>query len=188
MSQGYVPGPLRIFVGTGTSAAYEFLGYTQDGVQLQLLAAYEDIMSDFGGPAIPVDSQFMGEHGYISATLNKYNESVLQKLAARRQGVGGSVVAGRIESNGLGSLMVAEAYAVKILLLCPYAAKTFQSSSIVPCYEFSAGWLHDDFTVPLSVRLKAPRIILRVVPVWNAATLSATLYTNVLPDPVPSSD
>lgn len=186
MSQGYVPGPCNIFVGTGASAAWEFLGFSQDGVQLQLIAAYKDIFCDASGPAVPLDVQFMGEHGFISATLNKYNETVLQKCAGRR--IGSGVTAGSIEANGLGSLMIAESYAYKILLLFPYSAKSFQTGVIVPCYNFSAGYLHDNFDVPLSVSLKAPRVIFRVLPIWNTITLSAVLYTNTLPSPVPTVD
>jgi len=115
------------------------LGYSQDGVQLQLIAAFEDIISDFGGPAVPVDSQFMGEQGYVSMTLNKYDESVLQKCAGRR--LGASVVPGAIEANGIGSLMIAEAYAYRLLLMFPYSTKSFQSGNMVPCYLFGAAWL-----------------------------------------------
>lgn len=185
-TQGYVPGPTQIFTKTGAAGAWQFLGYSEDGVQLQLLAAFEDILSDFGGPAVPVDVQFMGEHGYGSCTLNKYDESVLKTLSGRRFGV--SVVPGAIEANALGSLMIAQSFAYQVLFLSPYNGLSFQSGSIVPCYLFSAGWLNDDFTVPISVRLKRPRCVFRFIPVWNSITLTATLYTNTLPSPVPTPD
>lgn len=186
MSQGYVPGPVQVFVGTGTSAAWEFLGYSQDGVNLQLVGATEDVMCDVSGPLLPIDVQQMGEQAFISLTLNKYNEPVMQKMARRRFGAG--VVPGAIEANGLGSLMIAESYAVPILLLFPYRSKTFQSGTIVPCYNFSAGWLNDDFTVPVSVRLKALRVNFRAIMVWNSVALTSVLYTNTLPSPVPTAD
>lgn len=184
MSQGFVPGPCQVFVGTGTSKAWEFLGLSEDGVQLQLLSSFEDIYNDAGGPMVPIDVQWMGEQAYMSMTMNKYNESVLQKCAARRVGTG--IVPGACEVNGLGSLMIAEGFAYPILLLFPYRAKTFQNNVIVPCYNFSAGWLQDDFSIPLSVRLKRPRVIFRAIPLWDTLTLQYVLYTNVLPDPLPS--
>lgn len=185
MSQGYVPGPAQVFVGTGASAAYEWLGYSQDGVDVQLIASYRDVFSDFGGPDVPVDSQFMGESGFISMTLNKYNETVLQELAGRRVGTG--ITPGQIEAQGLGSLMIAEGYAYPICIKCPYNTKSFQTGLIVPGYAFSAGWLHDNFEVRLSVIMKAPRLIFRVLPVWNGVNLTASLYTNTLPT-LPSID
>ncbi len=184
MSQGYVPGPCQVFAGVGSAGALTFVGYSEFGVDVRMVAAYRDVISDFGGPEVPVDSQFMGEHAYIRMTLNKYNEAVLQKIAARRFGT--SVTAGAIEANGLGSLMIAEAYAYQLLLYCPYNTKSFQSGTIVPGYLFSSCWLVDEFTVPLSVVLKAPQLVFHAVPLWNAVALTATLYSNTMPGTIPS--
>lgn len=184
MSQGYVSGPCFVFVGTGTSGALTFLGLSERGVELQLAASYLDVICDASGPTVPLDSQFMGEQAYMSMTLNKYNEGVLQKCAGRR--VGPSVTAGAIEADGLGSLMIAQGYAYQIFLYAPYNTLAFQTATIVPGYVFGAGWLHDQFTVPLSVVLKAPRVIFRAIPVWNTVALTASLYTNTLPSPLPT--
>lgn len=184
MSQGYVPGPCQIFAGVGNAGAYVFVGYSEDGVKIRLNASYEDIVSDFGGPVKPVDAQFMGEDGYFMMTLNKYNEAVLQTILKRR--VGSGVTAGAIEANGLGSLMVAQGYYFPCCLVAPYSVQSFQSATMVPGYTFSVCWLHDDFEVDISVRLKRPRLIFRAIPLWNSTALTATLYTNTIPGSLPS--
>jgi hypothetical protein len=184
-TQGYVPGPCQIFVGTGGAGAYQFLGWSERGVRVTLSAAYEDIVSDFGGPRVPVDSQFMGEQATSNFVLNRYDETVLQTILKRR--VGSGVTAGAIEANGLGSLMVAQGYAYKVFLYSPYYVESFYST-MVPCYVFSGSWVDDDAMIPLSVQLKRPEIRFRHIPVWNAIAASATLYTNVVPSPLPTPD
>jgi hypothetical protein len=128
----------------------------------------------------------MGEQAYASMTLNKYNQTVLDKIAKRRVGAG--VTAGAVEANGLGSLMIAQGYYFPMLYLNPYRALTFQNTTVTPCYQFGVSWLHDDYTVPQSVRLKRPRIVIRHIPLWNSINLTATLYSNTVPSPVPSTD
>lgn len=189
MSQGYVSGPCFVFVGIGTSGALTFLGLSERGVEVQLAASYEDVICDASGPRVPLDSQYMGEQAFISMTLNKYNELVLQACAARTGPNGDAEdvnVAGEITDNLLGSLMIAEGFAYSLFLYAPYGTKSFQSATIVKGYTFGAAWLHDQFTVPMSVVLKAPRVVFRAIPVWNTIDLNALLYTNALPSPLPT--
>lgn len=193
MSQNYVSGPCFVFVGTGTSGALTFLGLSERGVDVQLAASYEDVICDASGPRVPVDAQFMGEQAFISMTLNRYNELVLQACAARTGPNGGSGnpdpnVAGEITQNLLGSLMIAEGFAYSLFLYAPYGTKSFQSATIVKGYTFGAAWLHDQFTVPMSVVVKQPRVVFRAIPVWNTVDLTALLYTNALPSPLPTNN
>jgi hypothetical protein len=94
--------------------------------------------------------------------------------------VGSSVVPGSTETNGMGSLMIAQGYAFPLLLYCPYSTQTFQSATITPGYLFGASWLHDDFEVELGVRVKRPRLIFRAIPLWTPTSLSSVLYTTTI--------
>ncbi len=77
-----VAGPVEIWVGTGTSEALEFLGWTVNGVSIQERPFVTPIVSDeyggSGGP--PADYQLMGMQHRISLELSKYQSAVLAKL------------------------------------------------------------------------------------------------------------
>lgn len=77
-----VATPLEIWVGTGASAALEFLGYTVNGAQIEEIPYFTPIASDeFGGDAgPPADYQLMGTQHRISLELVKYQPTVLAKL------------------------------------------------------------------------------------------------------------
>jgi hypothetical protein len=185
MSQGYVPGPCQVFTGTDTanpqadnSPGLEFLGWSEEGVDIRFVAAYEDIVSDFGGPMVPVDTQFMGEHAFISMTLNKFNEPILLKVMGRR--FGGSSTPGQIEMGGLGALMVAQQYSFQVLLNAPYASiHAYQSATAIKCYWFKACWLHDEFSRRMSVRLSRPACVFHAVPLWQQQSGDPLPYANL---------
>ena len=181
-SQLYVPGPVQIFTGTGGAGAYQFLGWSEQETGTRFASRWEDVHSDVSGPMVPHDVQYMGEEAYVSVTLTRYVESVLTTMSARLPGL----TPGAMASGQLGSLMLGENFAVKLLLFCPYSAKTVFSTTMVPGYVFSAGWLMDDFEVPLSVRVKKPRLVFRCVPVINVVTGTSQLFSTVMPSPLPS--
>lgn len=197
-SQGHVPGPAQIFISQTTSitwtpptlvtsgATWSFLGYSENGVEPDFRAAYEDIYSDPGGPSVPIDQQFMGEEAWTTFVLNKYDEAILTSIMKRR--VGSGVVAGAIEANGLGSLMIAQGYIFSLLIMCPYAGMSWQTGNTQPCFAFAASYLADSAVIPLSIRLKRPRITIRSVPVVNTTLLQSILYNNVAPSPAPTPD
>lgn len=179
MSQVYVPGPVQIYTGTGTAAAWEFLGWSEQGVNFREMASFRDVRSDVSGPEMPLDVQYFGGQAYVSGSFSRYNESTMQKVLKRR--VGSGVTAGAIESNGLGAMMVAQGYAFPLCIYCPYSTLAFQSGSIVAGWNFPSAWLSDEFNVDLSVLYKSPRLIFRAIYTWNAVAGSALLYTNTIP-------
>jgi hypothetical protein len=77
-----VAGPVEIWVGTGTSEALEFLGWTVNGVSIQERPFIAPVVSDeYGGSAgPPSDYQLMGVQHRISLELSKYQAGVLAKL------------------------------------------------------------------------------------------------------------
>lgn len=182
-SQFYVPGPAQVYTGTGASAAWQFLGWTIQGVEGRLMASFEDVRADYGGTMVPVDSQFMGEQAFVPMVLSQYVESVLSTVLKRR--VGSGVTAGAIEAGGIGSLMIGQGYYFPLLIIAPYNSLS-PFNTMVPCWWFKAAWLNDETTQPTSVRVKNPQLIFRCLPLWNAPAGTAQLYVNTLPSPTPT--
>lgn len=189
----FVPGPALIYVGTGAAKAFQFLGWMTSGVRLTLQAEFEDVMADFGGTRIPVDSTFQGEQGYVAGDLSKYNEGIMSILSARTASaasITGGALAGLMPAAGtgagIGTLMVSEGAAIPLCIVAPnQAAKTF-FSAMLPCFTFSQAWLDSSYDQTWNATVKNPRVSFRCLPSWNGAGTTATLYTNILPGSLPT--
>lgn len=176
MSQLYVPGPAEIFVGTGNAQALQFLGFTQEGVNINLRGNWGPVVTDVLGPTTPSDRQFFGESADFTFRLTYYNESVLSALAART--FGGT--AGLITANQSGSLLVAEGLGFPCAIKAPYAFTHAAMSTMVSGYYFPVCAI-DDEMVPISTRTKIPEVTMFAQWVANQAALTATLYQTTLP-------
>ena len=186
MSQPYVPGGSKIYVSTPGSQAMLFLGYCESEIRPQFTVAHEPIFADYGGPAVPVDSQMMGEYAVVPMDLIRYNENVLMALM-RRSAVTGSA-AGTGGSGSIGSLMLHENAAVRLVLISPYAATKSAYSSMVPCLNFGFAYAMGDVIMPMGIRVRRPRLVMGCYPVVDPATSGYTLYTTsvaglTLPNP-----
>jgi hypothetical protein len=107
---GYtVNGPATIFVGTGTSGAYQLLGYTIDGADIQIEELSKEIMTDVMGDA-PQDVQNMGMTARITAPLIAMDRTVLATVTGR----GDRAAAGQISTIGLVRGMAGFLFAVGI--------------------------------------------------------------------------
>jgi hypothetical protein len=192
MSQLYVPGPAQIFVGTGASGAYVFLGFSESDVRISLSAEFEDVNADYGG-RVAVDSQYMGEQAFASFDIIRYSEAVYNALAARTASAGsitagmapGSIAAGSVTGAGIGTLMLAEGAAVPICIKSPYVVKS-AFSGMNAGYTFGAAWLDGSVDHSLSARVKKPRMSMRCLPIWNVTAGTAILYTNTIPGSLPA--
>lgn len=181
-SQLYVPGPAQLFVGTGNSRALQFLGYTQEGVNINLRGNWLPVISDVLGPTTPIDRQFFGEGADFTFRLTEYNEQVLQAYACKTFGG----VAGAINANQSGSLLVQESLGFPFAIKCPYAVKASYSATMVSGYYFPVTSM-DDEMVPLSTRTKLPEVTVFAQWVANQVNLTASLFSNTLPS-LPSVD
>jgi len=94
---GYtVNGTALVSVGTGTSGALEVLGYTQDGVDIDITEITEDIMTDVMGRA-PQDVQAMGMTARIVCAFIALDRTVLAKITGR----GDRTAVGQVNTPGL---------------------------------------------------------------------------------------
>lgn len=179
MSQILVTGPCEIFVALGPNNGLEFLGWSEDEVRVSLRGPQEPVYADFGGPAVAVDSQFMGEDATWGVTLIRYNEAVLNRVTARRR----NGVIGFGEFGSIGSLMLAEGFAWQTVLFSPYVQKPIFANTMNPGYNFPASFSLDVIEVPITTRAKRPRVLFQALPFFEVVNnaLVYTLYNTTIP-------
>jgi hypothetical protein len=193
-TQFYVPGPSQIWLGLGPSVGWIFLGFTEAGLTVSLPPQYEDVEVDYAGKS-PGAIGIMGVSGQCSGVLSRYDESVITQAATY---FGANGIAGGIPNGGIGSLVYEEGISYPLLVNCPYGAKGVYGS-MVPGFWFYNTFLGEGYEALLSIRPKKPRVSWRCEPVWghwsgNTFTAGqppfdgAAIYTNVLPNPLPSYD
>lgn len=74
-----VNGSALVYVGTGSGGALELLGYTDNGVDIQINYNRAEIFTDIYGPMTPHDFQDMGMTARIVVPLIAMDRSVLTK-------------------------------------------------------------------------------------------------------------
>lgn len=127
-------------------------------------------MTDLSGTQVPFDTQFMAQDALIHADLTKFNENVMQLVQTAISG--GTLGAG--STTAIGSLMVAESNAYRLLLYPPYLAKTFETD--MPAYNFLEAYLVDSNDIEISSGVKKVRCVWRAIPQWNEASGGWTLF------------
>lgn len=92
-----VNGTALVYVGTGIGGALELLGYTDQGVQMNVDEHKLEIFSDVFGPRTPHDFQDMGMTARIVAPLIAMDRTVLASITGR----GDRTTVGMISTPGL---------------------------------------------------------------------------------------
>ena len=172
MSQLFVTGPAEIYVGAGGSGL-EFLGYTDEGVRIQLQGAFEDVFADLGGRRVPIDSLFMGEQAVMTCNLIRFNELVYKHCAKR---IPSQSARGTYLSNKVGTLMIQEAEAYRVLIDAPYRSKT--AFLTMEAYNFPTAWLDAGTDIGTGTKAKTINCIFRALPAYSLANTNFPLYNN----------
>ena len=87
-----VPGPCRVYVGTGVSGALEELGYTVNGANVEEDTMYSDVPTDACGDGPAADVQYQGEIHRVRLELSKWDQAIAAKLTAKiRGGTAGAI-------------------------------------------------------------------------------------------------
>jgi hypothetical protein len=188
----YVPGPCAILIGTGASYAFEQLGWSQSGVDLDLEGKFQDVEADYAG-GVAADVLWMGEEGTARFNLSKFTEAIYKKLAARTPSAT-SITAGAVpgaipaatQGAGMATLMAGEGAAVPLLLLCPYSSAKSGMSDMIPCYTFSLAFPTNNLGVQLGAKVKYPSVNMRMINQFNSGTGASLLYTYILPGSLPT--
>lgn len=170
--QVYVPGPVRISVGTGTSGALEMLGLSQQDVRPQIETHFRNVMTSLSGPVIPFDRQFMGKAAQVSFDLALYDEAILLKLMAATT----AASAGTIEANSIGALMRLEQQSVRLLLQFPYASKAAFSGSMLPAMNFPCAHLVGSTSWEAGTENKVVHVTMDTIVLWTTADGTGILW------------
>lgn len=130
-----VAGAVQVWVGTGTSAALEFLGYTINGVEMEELTFMSNVPSDRAGgtEGPPVDVQHMGDLHYIRLELGQFYESILAKIRARLNG------ATEASSHTPGTLLACGGYYYRLLLWGPNYTRNYLAAIPRGAIRMNAG-------------------------------------------------
>jgi hypothetical protein len=209
-TQFYVSGPANIWTGTTSynwggsppgPTAWNYVGYTRSGMSIQLIPQFEDVEIDYAG-RVPGDVQILGVEAAMSGIFTRYNEPIVQNLAAFLAKA--SPTPGEMLNNEIGSLLMTEGYLYPILIYSPYgvkAAYSAASGAMVPGFLFYSGYLSNPYDVTLSIRPKTPNLGFRAIPTfgaylpltapttWTAGSApfcASLLYTNTMPATMPT--
>jgi len=95
----YAFGPCNISINTGTSGAWENLGYTADGVRVREEAIQLPVPGDENGGAegVPIEFQHLAEQHFLTLELTRFDTAILQKLRSRFKS---GITAGMTKSPG----------------------------------------------------------------------------------------
>jgi hypothetical protein len=137
MATPYVTGPAFIFVGCGASYTPIFLGTAERSPRISIRDEYGEVFNDILGVKIPYDWSWQGEHAFITATINRFNEATVAAMQARPNGPTG--VRGYSVPGDVGTLMIGEGKTLPLWVTFPYYAKaTYSSAGMPPGYHFFA--------------------------------------------------
>jgi hypothetical protein len=92
-----VSGTAFVLVGTGVDGALEILGYTEQGVTLDITEFKTEIKTDLYGSETPQDFQAMGLIAKVSAPLIAIDTDVLASISTR----GDNAFVGEMATPGL---------------------------------------------------------------------------------------
>lgn len=73
-------GAALVYVGTGSAGALELLGYTEQGVDMDITENKDEVMTDLMGSKTPQDFQDMGMMARIVTPLIALDTAVLAKV------------------------------------------------------------------------------------------------------------
>lgn len=183
-SQFYNTGPAYIWIGSGpfnfatpASNTWQFVGFTQRGLAIDIAPTYEDVEADYSG-RMPADVMILGVEAHLSGNLSRYVESVLTYMAS----FGSAAYLGSGENNFLGSIIQNEGLDFPTLIQCPFYAKAVYSSTpspMIPGFLFYSTYLSDPERFVASIRIKMPSIGLRSLPVFG--TYSGSTFNKGAP-------
>lgn len=73
-------GTALVYVGTGSAGALELLGYTEQGVDMDITENKAEIMTDLYGNMTPQDFQDMGMMARVVCPLIAYDRTIMAKV------------------------------------------------------------------------------------------------------------
>jgi hypothetical protein len=118
----HVFGEAAVTVGLGSAGALQVLGYSIDGVDIEINDEVEPVFDDRFGPRVPTDEQKFLESARIRAQIIFWDETVRQNVFIRSQN---NVTEGVMPGAGL--LWGAGGFYYRLLINVPLVSPTNES-------------------------------------------------------------
>lgn len=158
-------GPARVDITTA-SGGTEQLGYSENGVTINLEVATEDVFTDQFGQGVPTDVLFLGVQGTVDIELISWDWNVLNKALSYVDKATLNT-AGQFGTGDLGCF-----YANDDLY---FGLKINATKSGERSFTFGAAWITESHSLTIGTRESRWSLTFRIVPVVEGST--ATLYT-----------
>lgn len=167
----------------GTALGYEFLGFTERAVRIEMTGRFVDEPLDSAGN-LPFDIGVHGEEASATFTLKRFNYDVYDKVRARIRGK----TPGSIASCQVGTLNQSEGGYVPLLIVSPYyACKPSFYSDMGPGYRFPFAYLAGQTSTRWGTRPDVVPMTMRAVMLVDPATGAGFLFDkNVSEAPSPN--
>lgn len=133
-----VNGEARIQVGTGTSYAFEDLGVSIDGVEIDFKLHTEDIRVDTYGPAVAWDTQYFLEDATIRIRMQVFDPAIFAKVSNRGLGFTNGTFA------AAGTMMIAQQHTFPVRIKSTPTGTGILGSA--PCHTFYNCYVVDSYT------------------------------------------
>jgi len=105
-----VYGAVAGLTGTGSASAYELLGFTERGADVEITHNWKEIMTDIMGEMTPQEMQHMGKVATITVPLIAIDRAVMAKVMGR----GNASSVGQIATPGRNVGANADSFALGI--------------------------------------------------------------------------
>ena len=125
-----------MYVGTGSTNALQLLGYTEQGVDMDITENKTEIMTDLFGDKTPQDFQDMGMVAQRVIPLIAYDSAVLQTIMSR----GDRTTWGTQNTPGIALGVGGYAFPVSITGPLVAASAGLGVAPTVPAYAAGAPW------------------------------------------------
>ncbi len=153
-----------MYVGLDAGGALLFLGYSEQGMSIQIRETFRDYYTDTLGPKVPQDVQRFQADALITGDLIRWNESVLQLMEDRSRDVSGRGVLSRAE---VGAWILAQRKAYRFLCDAPNSVAAINPYAalwpdMVP-YNFPNAYLHETMERKRGSKVETVHIVMRAL-------------------------
>jgi hypothetical protein len=180
----HVNGTASIWASIGSGNSANLVGYSQDGVTIELHYETEDIMTDKWGSKIPEDVMNLGQWATVKCNLIKYDTLMVEYLNSRLAETG---VVGDMPNNITGSTDCAAPNAIgRLMGQCGSFTKLWVQRCNPACetvveggWKFDTAYLADIDSFKVGTRVTIHDLTFRCLP--NASGVLYTLIGTATP-------
>ena len=165
----HIPGPTEVsvqFSPGGTAGPVEVLGYTIEGVDIELDVKTRDVYGDQNGgqDGPPIDIQQFGQLATVRGVFNKFDSAVMEKIKSRSDG---ATTPG--QNIDVGCLLAQENQGHRLVI------KPTKTGTACPIYNFAFAVARQP--IPFRYGSKVKEVTVN----WQCHAVAGVLYTHTDP-------